>query len=106
MQIQNQSWLLVGNLKSDELRQLLKKKDLPHPQVLWCATESLKDLVLALQPQIAIAPNADLDPKIVSELSQSQTKLFFTGRDGAIQWTPKGEFEAFIQASENRASVL
>lgn len=106
MQIQNQSWLLVGNLKSDELRQLLKNKALPHPQVLWCATESLKDLVLALQPQIAIAPNADLDPKIVSELSQSQTKLFFTGRDGAIQWTPKGEFEAFIQATENRASVL
>jgi len=106
MQIQNQSWLLVGNLKSDELRQLLKNKALPHPQVLWCATESLKDLVLALQPQIAIAPNADLEEKIVSELSQSKTKLFFTGRDGAIQWTPKGEFEAFIQASENRASVL
>ncbi|MBW4572147.1 MAG: ComEC/Rec2 family competence protein [Tolypothrix carrinoi HA7290-LM1] len=106
MQIQNQSWLLVGNLKPDELRQLLKNKALPHPQVLWCATESLKDLVLALQPQIAIAPNADLDPKIFSELSQSQTKLFFTGRDGAIQWSPKGEFEAFIQATENRASVL
>jgi competence protein ComEC len=106
MQIQNQSWLLVGNLKPDELRQLLKKKDLPHPQVLWCATQSLKDLVLALQPQVAIASNADLDPKIFSELSQSQTKLFFTGRDGAIQWTPKGEFEAFIQASENKASVL
>ncbi|GAX39362.1 ComEC/Rec2-related protein [Tolypothrix sp. NIES-4075] len=106
MQIQNQSWLLVGNLKPDELRQVLKNKALPQPQVLWCATESLKDLVLALQPQIAIAPNADLDPKIFSELSQSQTKLFFTGRDGAIQWTPKGEFEAFIQASENRASVL
>ncbi|MGI2909192.1 ComEC/Rec2 family competence protein [Tolypothrix sp. VBCCA 56010] len=106
MQIQNQSWLLVGNLKPDELRQLLKNKALPQPQVLWCATESLKDLVLALQPQIAIAPNADLDPKIFSELSQNQTKLFFTGRDGAIQWTPKGEFEAFIQASENKASVL
>ncbi|NEU77417.1 DUF4131 domain-containing protein [Hassallia byssoidea VB512170] len=106
MQIQNQSWLLVGNLKPDELRQVLKNKALPHPQVLWCATESLKDLVLALQPQIAIAPNADLDPKIFSELSQSQTKLFFTGRDGAIQWTAKGEFEAFIQATENRASVL
>ncbi len=106
MQINNQTWLLVGNLKPDELRQVLKNKALPHPQVLWCATESLKDLVLALQPQIAIAPNADLDPKIFSELSQSQTKLFFTGRDGAIQWTPKGEFEAFIQATENRASVL
>lgn len=106
MQIQNQSWLLVGNLKPDELRQLLKNKALPQPQVLWCATESLKDLVLGLQPQVAIAPNADFDPKILSQLSQSQTKLFFTGRDGAIQWTPKGEFEAFIQASENRASVL
>lgn len=106
MQIQNQSWLLVGNLKPDEMRQLLKNEGLPHPQVLWCATQSLKDLVLALQPKIAIAPSADLDPNILSQLSQSQTKLLFTGRDGAIQWTPKGEFEAFIQASENKASTL
>ncbi|AFY32714.1 ComEC/Rec2 family competence protein [Calothrix sp. PCC 7507] len=106
MQIQDQNWLLVGDIKSNEIAQLVKTGALPRPQVLWCPPQSLKDLVLALQPQIAIASEADLEPKVLSELSQSQTKLFFTGRDGAIQWTPNGEFEAFIQATENKSSVL
>jgi competence protein ComEC len=106
LQIQEQSWLLVGNIKSKELQQLVKNGSLPRPQVLWCNPQSLKDLVVALQPKVAIASSANLDEKTLSELSQSQTQLFFTGRDGAIQWTPNGQFEAFIQATENKSSVL
>jgi competence protein ComEC len=79
---------------------------LPRPQVLWCSPQSLKDLVIALQPQVAIASSVNFDPKVLSELNQSQTKLFFTGRDGAIQWTPDGQFEAFIEAAENKSSIL
>ncbi|QLE41445.1 DUF4131 domain-containing protein [Nostoc sp. C052] len=106
LQILDQRWLLVGNVKSKEVKQLVKNGSLPHPQVLWCAPESLKDLVIALQPQVAIASSANFDPKTLSELNQSQTKLFFTGRDGAIQWTPNGQFEAFIEATENKSSLL
>ncbi len=106
LQIQEQSWLLVGNIKSKELQQLVKNGSLPRPQVLWCNPQSLKDLVLALKPKVAIASSANLDEKTLSELGQSQTQLFFTGRDGAIQWTPNGQFESFIQATENKSSVL
>ncbi|WP_375515033.1 ComEC/Rec2 family competence protein [uncultured Nostoc sp.] len=106
LQILDQNWLLVGNIKSKEVQQLVKSGSLPHPQVLWCASQSLKDLVIALQPQVAIASSANLDQKSLSELNKSQTKLFFTGRDGAIQWTPNGQFEAFIEATENKSSIL
>ena len=106
LQILDRNWLLVGNIKSKEVQQLVKSGSLPHPQVLWCAPQSLKDLVIALQPQVAIASYANFDTKALSELNQSQTKLFFTGRDGAIQWTPNGDFEAFIEATENKSSVL
>ncbi|MDZ7949910.1 ComEC/Rec2 family competence protein [Nostoc sp. DedQUE09] len=106
LQILDQNWLLVGNVKSKEVQQLVKNGSLSRPQVLWCAPESLKDLVIALQPQVAIASSANFDPKTLSELNQSQTKLFFTGRDGAIQWTPNGQFEAFIESTENKSSVL
>ncbi|WP_341527792.1 ComEC/Rec2 family competence protein [Nostoc sp. UHCC 0302] len=106
LQIQGQNWLLVGNIKSKEVQQLVKSGTLPRPQVIWCSPESLKDLVLALQPQIAIASSANLDTKTLSELGKSQTQLFFTGRDGAIQWTPNGQFETFIQATESKSSVL
>ncbi|MEH2406796.1 ComEC/Rec2 family competence protein [Nostoc sp.] len=106
LQILDQNWLLVGNIKSKEIQKLVKNGSLPHPQVLWCAPQSLKDLVIALKPEVAIASSANFDPKVLSELNQSQTKLFFTGRDGAIQWTPNGQFEAFIEATENKSSIL
>ncbi len=106
MQIQGQSWLLVGNIKSTEIYQLIQTGGLPRPQVLWCSGESLKELVKALQPQVAIATSANLDQKALSEINQGKTKLYFTGKDGAIQWTPQREFEPFIQTTENKTSVL
>ncbi|MBD2388802.1 ComEC/Rec2 family competence protein [Cylindrospermum sp. FACHB-282] len=106
LQIFGQNWLLVGNIKSQELTQLVNTGALLRPQVLWCASESLKDLVMALKPQVAIATNGNLDPKTLSELSKAKIKLFFTGKNGAIQWTPSGEFESFIQVTENKSSVF
>ncbi|MEH1889801.1 MAG: ComEC/Rec2 family competence protein [Nostoc sp.] len=106
LQILDQNWLLVGNIKSKEIQKLVKNGSLPHPQVLWCAPQSLKDLVIALKPEVAIASSGNFDLKALSEFNQTQTKLFFTGRDGAIQWTPNGQFEAFIEATENKSSIL
>jgi competence protein ComEC len=107
MQIQGRIWLLVGNIKPKELRQLAEKGILPHPEVLWCAnSQSLKDLVPTLQPKVAIASFGSVDTEILTALNQTNTKLFFTGRDGAIQWTPNGQFEEFIQSTENKSSAL
>lgn len=106
MQIRDQSWLFVGNLKPDELRKLIKTRSLPRPQVLWCPTNSLKELVLALQPQVAIAPSAKLESKDALVLDRSKTQLLFTGRDGAIQWTPQRQFETFVRNTEDITSLL
>ncbi|MEI6441585.1 MAG: ComEC/Rec2 family competence protein [Nostocales cyanobacterium ELA583] len=106
LQIFNQNWLLVGNIKSQQIKELIKSGVLSSPQVLWCPSESLQDLVLALKPQIAISPTDNLDSKRLSSLSKGGTKFFFTGKDGAIQWTPNGNFQTFIQTTENKSSVL
>jgi len=106
MQIRNQSWLFVGNLKPEELRKLIESRSLPRPQVLWCPTKSLKKLVPALQPQVAIAPDAKLEEADLSILNQSKTQLLFTGRDGAIQWTPQRQFETFVRNAEDITSLL
>lgn len=106
LQIQNQNWLLVGDIEAQEIARLAKVGGLPTPQVLWCSPESLKDLIKLFQPQVAIATSTNLDPKITTELGKSPTQVFFTGRDGAIQWTPNGKFESFIQETENKLSVL
>ncbi|WP_414583661.1 ComEC/Rec2 family competence protein [Scytonema sp. PCC 10023] len=106
LQILGQNWLLVGELETTQLRQLVKTGGLPRTQVLWCPGQSLQELIPALQPQVAIATSTKVDQKTLSELSLSQTKLFFTGRDGAIQWTPNRQFETFIQAAENKTSIF
>jgi competence protein ComEC len=106
LQIQGQNWMLVGSRDAEELRQFSKTAKSLRPQVLWCDSESLQELVSILQPQVAITNNPNLDEKTLSELNQNKTKLFFTGRDGAIQWTPNGQFESFVQAGENKNSVL
>ncbi|MEC4815131.1 MAG: ComEC/Rec2 family competence protein [Scytonema sp. PMC 1069.18] len=106
LQVLGQNWLLVGNIKPIELQRLIKLGGLPNPQVLWCSGQSLKELIAELKPQVAIATSTDLDSTAIAELKQSQTKLFFTGRDGAIQWTPKRQFESFTQVAENKTSVM
>ncbi|NMG11408.1 ComEC/Rec2 family competence protein [Brasilonema sp. UFV-L1] len=106
LQILGQNWLLVGESNTTELLEIVNTKGLVRPQVLWCSHHSLKELVSVLQPQVAIATSANVDQKTLSELNQTQTKLFFTGRDGAIQWTPNGQFEIFIQTAENKTSIL
>ena len=106
LQILGQNWLLVGELETSQLAQLLKTGGLPRTQVLWCPGQSLKELIPALQPQVAIATSTKIDQKMLSELTLSQTKLFFTGRDGAVQWTPNRQFETFIQATENKTSIF
>ncbi|MDB9340260.1 MULTISPECIES: ComEC/Rec2 family competence protein [Cyanophyceae] len=105
-QIQGQNWLLVGNVKPQEVEQLYKAGSLLRPQVLWCSPQSLRELVQMFEPQVAIASYGNVDSKTLSELSKNQTQLFFTRDDGAIQWTPNGQFEAFVQATENKSSIF
>ena len=42
----------------------------------------------------------------MSALLQAKAKVFLTGRDGAIGWTPKGKFEATTETVEDKAALL
>jgi competence protein ComEC len=106
MQIQQQVWLFIGNVKPTEIHQLIQTGKLAHPQVIWCPGESLKELVTNLQPQVAIAITANIEQKALSQLNQSQTRIYFTGKEGAIQWSTNTGFETFIQGVENKISVF
>ncbi|NET01673.1 MAG: DUF4131 domain-containing protein [Sphaerospermopsis sp. SIO1G1] len=106
LQVFGKNWLLVGRVKSQQIEQLVKDGMVSSPQVLWCPSESLQDLIKVLQPPVAIATTNNLDSKALSKISNGKTQVFLTGRDGAIQWTPNGNFEAFIQVTENKSSHL
>ena len=107
LQIKNQTWLLVGNLKRSDLFQLAETGDLPHPQVLWYSGEAWQELTSILKPEVAIisSRNSQGKQKLLSKI-QKQTQIFFTQNDGAIKWTPNNKFEAIIRPTDNQTSAL
>lgn len=102
MQIQDRTWLILGE---KEIEQTNTK--LPHAQVLvWSGEKLDSSTIAAVKPEVAIASSAKLDPKTMAELQQVKTKVFLTGRDGAVQWTPKSKFEIAVETVEDKASAL
>lgn len=107
LQVQKQTWLMLGNLNIDEQKKLALSGRLPQTQVVWWSGKFLaSNLLKVLEPEVAIASSTIIAPDTVSYLRRSKIQLFWTARDGAIQWTPGNKFETTTEAVENNASSL
>ncbi|MFW5667307.1 MAG: ComEC/Rec2 family competence protein, partial [Coleofasciculus sp.] len=100
LQIKDQTWLLLGDMPPDEQNQFTQRSNLPQIQVLWWSGEPLTPrLVDILQPKVAIASADVIEPQAAKVLQNAQVELYWTGRDGAIQWTPEQGFETTLEAN-------
>lgn len=107
LQIQEMSWLLIGNIQPDRQKLLATKGELPRSQVLWWSGESLTpEFLKRVQPAVAIAYSKSVDSATAAELRKSKVQVYVTSRDGAIQWTPKDGFETTLELTENQSSLL
>ncbi|AOW99822.1 competence protein [Moorena producens PAL-8-15-08-1] len=101
MRIIDQNWLLLGDLKPGFQKQLAKTIRFPELQVLWWSGKSLRPEFLdALQPKIAIASSNVVDSYTAKLMRNAKMILYWTGRDGAIQWTPDGGFKTTVEDIE------
>lgn len=102
-QIKGQHWLLLPNL-SPKQQSLLAKSPLPDVDVLWWTGKSLNgELLTRLQPEVAIASAPFMNPKTVEYFSKQKIRLYWTGRDGAVQWTPQIGFKTILDADDTPA---
>lgn len=107
LKFRDQSWLLVGGIKPDSQTQLAKTANLPPVQVLWWSGEPLAPEFLdVLQPKVAIASSNTVDLETAQLLRTAKIPLYWTGRDGAIQWTTRGGFETTLETSNKDALLL
>lgn len=107
LQIRNQTWLLLGEMKPEVQRELATRRNLQPVEILWWAGDSLSpDLLKALQPQVAIASSRAVDLNAARLLQNAKIPLYWTGRDGAIQWTPQEKFETTLEATNRDAPLL
>ncbi|WP_009630250.1 ComEC/Rec2 family competence protein [Synechocystis sp. PCC 7509] len=105
LQVQNQKWLLVGNTKPNKQEIQALSKNTSSIQLILFAKAFDADLVEAIKPENAIAYTQNIVLR-ADNLKKIKTKIFLTGRDGAIQWTPNHKFESIIETAENNASLL
>jgi competence protein ComEC len=91
-QVKNQSWLWIVNPKipvnlSQEFSPLV---------LLWQGSNLDTQWLESIRPQTAIAVTNNLSRNARNQLRKSGIKTFWTGRDGAIQWTAKNGFQPFL----------
>lgn len=107
LNIHGQNWLILGDIKPEAQNQYVKTGSLPPTQVLWWSGEHItRQLLEALQPKVAIASSNTVDLETAQLIRNAKIPLYWTARDGAIQWTPKGGIETTLEAINNDAPLL
>ncbi len=107
----DRTWLFVGDM-TPEAQSMLSKTlaatgTLKRTQVLlWSGKPLTAELLGAVGPQVAIASADEIDPETAAQLRQNKTQIFWTGRDGALQWTPAAGFKTTLESQENQTSFL
>lgn len=105
--LHNQPWLWLSHLKSSEQNALVESGQLTPAQVLWWTGEPLTDnLLKAIKPKIAIASAVSVDPNTIAQLQRRKIQLYWTGRDGALQWKPNQGLTRTLESTENEVPLL
>jgi competence protein ComEC len=100
----NTTWLLMGRTKEGDQQELIRSGKLPQANVLWWSGEALNPkLVQAVNPEFLIASTNNLTEEVRNQLreSASSARLLFTGRDGAISWTPANGIEPLKEVEDS-----
>ena len=97
-----QKWLIIGDNIADRAQQAIDLEQLTPVQTLYWSGGRLAERAIAkIHPKVAIAATANPDPETVKLLEQKNVRVYYTGRDGAIQWTPTGEFKPYLEGEKS-----
>ncbi|CCI35599.1 ComEC/Rec2 family competence protein [Microcystis aeruginosa] len=91
-QVKNQSWLWIINPKNP----VNLSQEFSPLVLLWQGSNLDKQWLESIRPQTAIAVTNNLSRNARNQLRKARIKTYWTGRDGAIQWTAKNGFQPFL----------
>jgi competence protein ComEC len=91
------SWLVLPPLSLDEQQALGKRLPMLSSEVLWWPGGPLDPaLVTAIHPKVAIAAADSIDATTEHWLLAQGITVFASDRDGAITWTPRQGYRAYL----------
>lgn len=98
LQLGDRTWLTIDKLQPQQQTQLINSGQLSPVRVLCWSGESLNlQFLEILKPEVAIAFSNTLDEVTAKQLSDRKVRLFWTRRDGAVQWNSGGDFAAMLE---------
>jgi competence protein ComEC len=102
LEIGTQRWLLVDGTNETDFAAWLTTAHLPPIRVLWWTGGELSPELLAqLQPKVLLCSGRRMTDERIMALKNTVPNLFWTERDGTIQWTPQGGFQVTVNPGEN-----
>jgi competence protein ComEC len=94
----NEKWLVIGNNNGDLTQSAIDPDRLiPAATLLWDGSRLTEQAIAKINPQVAIATTANPDLETIKSLEKKQVRVYYTGRDGAIQWTPTEKFKPYLE---------
>ena len=113
LEIGEQTWWLLasdrplGRLERAVLKSLVTDELKYSPDVLFASGRSFKSpWWLGQKPKVAIAPGLTMKPETQKQLEQQDIQLYWTGRDGAIQWRPALGWQTTLERVAEDASMM
>ncbi|BBC25490.1 ComEC/Rec2 family competence protein [Pseudanabaena sp. ABRG5-3] len=103
------SWLMLANADQKAQQVIITQKDLLpklSANILWWTGGQIDPKILeAISPKIAIASATSVVEEIVNQFYEAKIRVFWTGRDGAIQWTPDKDFHTLRDQQDSRSPI-
>lgn len=103
------SWLLLANADPKAQQTIMSQKDLLpklSANILWWTGGQVDPKILeAISPKIAIASATSVVEDMVNQLYEAKIRIFWTGRDGAIQWSPEKDFLTLRDQQDARSPI-
>jgi competence protein ComEC len=105
-QIGTQKWLLVDGSTEADFMAWLSTVALPPIQVLWWRGQPSSKVVEQLHPDTLIVSGRKVTEAAIATLEKNIPRVFWTERDGTVQWTVQQGFNATVNPGENNLSPL
>jgi competence protein ComEC len=105
--VTEKGWLFVPSLDlptQDYLAQGAASV-LPSDVLIWPGDELSPTLLAAVQPTVALCYGRSLPEFVERQLQSRGIVVYWTERDGAIDWTPTAGFRAYRQQSHRRPAL-
>jgi competence protein ComEC len=101
----NKTWLSLGNIKLENQKELSQRLS-PAQAIYWSGDALTEELIKRLRPEVAIASGSTIDPDTLKYFQANGTQVYLTGRDGAVEWTPKGDFDTTLETGEQNSLLF